>query len=502
MVREWLRNNIDSVLISAIGFAIVLIYTHHSGIGISPDSVAYISTARNLISGNGFTDYTGSPLVIFPLFYPLFLSVVMFVTRTDIVTLAPYLNASMFAAVIIISGAIINRFKYKTAIYKRIILLIIAVCPSLLEIYTMLWSETLFILLILVFIIFLRRYFTSHSIRSLIIAAVTAAIAFDTRFAGITLAATGIMLMFFDKKLPWKMKLTHGSIFGSISFSLAVANIIRNMAEKGLATGMRQKGVTPLEKNIEFSGNVISDWLTIHTSGHLFFVFIAVAVLLLFTFYFIRNIRHWKAYYTNENISVAFFIVYVLFIILSSTISRYEPINNRLLSPAFLPLLLISTCQLPKWRTYMPYRKLQWIFLAFSVGIGIFLIGSYVTINRVQYSDMEDDGIPGFTEDPWMNSPIVGYLKHHPEFFDTETDIYSNHNYAVYFLTGASVDAIPERVYKQDVNDFRESDPIILIWFYLDPNPDILSIGEIKKLKHARRMKSFTDGAIYYLSNN
>lgn len=495
------KKNIDSLVAAIIGFVVVQLFTRYGGIGISPDSISYVGTARNVISGNGFIEFSGSPLVAFPLFYPAVLAFVMFITHSDIIPVAPVLNGLLFATLIFLSGIITERFKYKTDTYKRIMLLIMICCPALIEIYTMLWSETLFILLSIVFIYFFQRYFKTHSVKSLLIVSGITAVAFDTRYAGITLVGTGCLLLFFDKNLNWRRKAEHIFIFAGISISLVAANLIRNSLEKGLATGMRQKGITPLFKNVEYSGNVMSDWFSLQFKGQIFFELLAVAVMVLFIAFFIRNFRHWKAYYSFENVTVSFFIVYVLFIVVSSTISRYETINNRLLGPAFIPLLWTSTCQIPKWRKQMPHKYINWIFLAFSIGISALLLGSYVAINRENLSYMNETGIPGYSEDTWTKSRLVNYLQKHDQYFDKDSTIYSNHSQAVYFLTNHSVSALPERVYKEDVKEFKAESPIVLIWFYNDPNPDLLTLKEIRQCKKMERVHSFSDGAIYILKN-
>lgn len=501
MVSNFFKNNTDSLIASIVGFIIILLFTRYGGIGISPDSIEYVSVARNLIVGNGFTEYSGSPMVAFPLFYPFFLAAVMFITQHDIISLAPYLNGFLFATLILLSGIIIEKFKYKTKIYKRILLVIIVICPALIEIYTMLWSESLFILFILIFILLFHKYLLKHNIWSLVSAALIASIAFDTRYAGITLVASGVVLIFFDKYLKWNRKLVHILIFGSIGISLVGANLLRNIFENELVTGMRQNGITPLEKNIEYTGTVFSDWINLQFGGVWLFEILAIATLILFIFFFIRNINHWKSYYTFENITVAFFLVYVIFIILSSTFSRYETINNRLLAPAFLPLLWVSTCQIPKWRKKMPHRKLNWIFLAFSLGIATFLISSYYAINKDNLSYMNETGIPGFSEDTWTKSKLVNYLQKNDEVFKKGLTIYTNHCEAVYLLAGHSVNTLPERVYLENVEEFKLSKKSLLIWFNLDPDPEILNLKEIGNYKKMTRIKSFSDGAIYMLEN-
>jgi len=130
------------------------------------------------------------------------------------------------------------------------------------------------------------------------------------------------------------------------------------------------------------------------------------------------------------------------------------------------------------------------------------LIGSYYAINRENLSYINETGIPGYSEDTWQKSKLVNYLHQHKEIFENDSAIYSNHCQAVYFLTGHSVISLPERVYKIDVEEFKETSPSVLIWFKLDENSDLLTLKEIAKYKKMKTIQSFSDGAIFNLENN
>lgn len=52
--------------VAAIG---VLVFTRH-GVLLAPDSVTYVSAARNLVAGNGFTDFTAEALVQYRITVP------------------------------------------------------------------------------------------------------------------------------------------------------------------------------------------------------------------------------------------------------------------------------------------------------------------------------------------------------------------------------------------------------------------------------------------------
>lgn len=499
--RSILRH-LDSAIASIIGFVVIYLYTRHSGIGTSPDSIMYASTARNLYEGNGFLAIGNAPLVIFPLFYPLFLSFVMFVTRLDVFASATILNGLLFAAVLFLSGIFMENFRNRSRIYKWCILSLFVLSPFLGEIYTMLWSETLFILLSLLFVLSARSYFSgNHSRLSLYSMSIFAALAFDTRFAGVSLVVTGFSLILFDRDLKNKIKTNHLIQFSLISCAPVVFNLIRNILLSEYVTGHRQKGRTLLSDNISYTGNVLSDWLHITFRNHLFEIYLVVIVIAYFIIRFIINTKKKKDYSSFENILSAFFVVYTTIILITSTLSRYEQINNRLLSPAYIPFFIGISYQLP---SIIRLLQKQWLRLSTAFAgllLCLYIIRNYYEIQQENYGYMKDTGIPGYTEDTWRNSQTMRFLVTHPSFFERNKVYYSNQNQAVYLYTNRSVKNIPERLYIDDVTGFTHDNPIILIWFNFDTDPEILTISDIEKKKSIQLLYTFSDGYIMELHN-
>src|ERR1700743_728930 len=110
LLRPLLLKNSDSLLAAVIGFCIILLYTRHGGIGISPDSITYLSTARNMNIGRWPVVYDDMPLILFPVLYPTFLGSIIFATGTDAFVFAPVLNGLLFGLVIFLSGCMMERF--------------------------------------------------------------------------------------------------------------------------------------------------------------------------------------------------------------------------------------------------------------------------------------------------------------------------------------------------------------------------------------------------------
>jgi hypothetical protein len=216
-----------------------------------------------------------------------------------------------------------------------------------------------------------------------------------------------------------------------------------------------------------------------------------------------------------ENLVVAFTFVYGAFIIISSTFSRYERINSRLLSPLFITLLLSFTW----WAITAVKRigpKLKYVTTGFMVIImlGFIYVEAFSTTmnspNSIEgdlqrYSDENEYGIPGFTDDSWNKSEFTAYLKKDNSLFKPGIPVYSDANEALYFLSGAKVKILPHRYFKEDIQKFYQLKHYYLVWFNQMDNPELISLKDIIKVKNLKLLKKFTattddgtiDGAIY-----
>jgi hypothetical protein len=494
--RLFPKTNYDALLPAAVGFFIIYVFTRHSGIGISPDSVVYMSVARNIHEHGLLIDFNERPLVVFPSFYPVFLSSLIFITGFDPMVFAPWLNAFLFAMIIYLSGLVMEGFSLRSKWYKYIVLSCIVLSPCLLEIYSMLWSETLFILLLLIFIISLRNYFNAHSIQALLLVAVIAALSCVTRYAGITIIATGGLLLLFDNKLQVKKKIGHIILFGCVASSLLVINLVRNAIIDGTSTGMREKSLTSLSNNIYYFGNTLCDWLPIPRDHFALAFAVGIISIAGFILLFLRSIRK-PRFYGYENISVAFFMVYSLFIILTATFSRYELINSRLLSPLFIPLLWGSS----SWALSFFRNKPQVIrisVIVISLLFVLFFQHYQVKAGRENYDGIKDAGIPGYTEDPWRkNSEIVNFLKKNTQLFKPGYNVYSNSDDALYFFTGLRCDMVPHKVFAQEISDFFIEPNCYLVWFDDTENPELIGLDDVLQHKKMVLLYQFTNGSIY-----
>jgi MFS family permease len=442
------------------------------------------------------TDFNKDPMMDFPAGYPVFLSGVMFVTGRDTLQFGPVLNALLFAAVIYLCGWLMERFSFRSKWYKWILLSLIVLSPCLLEVYSMIWSETLFILLLLLFILVSRRYFLSHTVRALLAMGLITGLACVTRYAGVTFIGAGGLLLLCDPGLRRGRKIRHILLFGLVSCVPLVINLYRNKQVTGTLTGFREKGVTSLSANLHDLGAVFCSWLPVPGNHYALAWWLGLLWILVFIVAYAVRLMRKERLFSYENIATLYFIVYAVFILFSATVSRFQPLDSRLLSPLFIPWLWGSTCWIPVWTAAWP--SIKRIGAVFAVAVAAIamqtgqLMTDYETWDGVKYA-----GIPGYTEDGWRNSETMRYVRENKQKLRAGATLYSNATEGIWFLAGLHADMIPHKDFAADIKEFLAEDHFYVIWFNDSINPDLLPLDSIARHKTLSSVQTFSDGATY-----
>lgn len=497
-ISLFLTKHWDALTASVAACTVIYFFTKHSGIGISPDSVTYFSTAANISTDFSFTNFNGLPTVDFPLGYPSLLALSVLVSGLSPLQTGPFINMALFSGVIIMTGIIIAGYRQQSALYKIVFLTVLACSPCLLEVYSMLWSETLFLFLILLFLIALQKYLRSHITRHLIIAACIAAIAFFTRYAGITLLATGGFLLLFDGELTVLKKIKHLLLFMITGSSLALINLLHNSRVAGHITGVREKAIHTVLDNLGQTGAILADWLPF-IRGH------ETLATIVFILIFVRGV--WQLFYgilqqqffhRYETIIAAFLVVYAVFIIAVASLSRFEDLSSRLLSPLYIPLLLVgSSWIVPVIQQSARIKKMVLFLIAIFFYAG-FQYNQY-RLNAEAWEGIRDAGIPGYTEDSWMHSPTMAFIKKNAACF-TEP-VYANANDAVYFLTGLHALALPHKEIVNEIDTMLQTHSFWLVWLTDGENNDLVNLDFIRQHKKMISVRTMDDGSVYYFAD-
>ncbi|HJV20972.1 MAG TPA: hypothetical protein VJ552_13895 [Sediminibacterium sp.] len=484
----------DAFLASAIVVIWILLYARHGGIGVSPDSVAYLSAADNLVNGFSFTDYNNLPFVLFPLGYPVFLALVQLFSPGTLIHTAPILNGLLYSGLLFMSSYLFRQMRFYHPAARLLLLLFLTTSSALLEVYSMLWSETLFLLLVLLFFIALHRYLLSLQQRDLLMAAIIVSLVFVVRYAGITCVMTGCLLILFNERLTGKMKLKHLLVFGTVGIALAAGNLVRNSLLSGTFTGVRQKATRTFTENLQDAGEVLRYWFPLPESVPAWTLVTGALILLIALLYVLYSVLQQQYFSGTEHIIALFVLIYTAFMLTISTVSRFETLSSRLLSPAYIPVILL----LATGSVYLVQRKRQLpkmlILLLLLCTYGYAQYRHYSN-NSYTWEGVSYAGIPGYTEDQWKKSPLIAHMKNKEKEFSGT--IFSNANDALFFLSGIRAFPLPHKDIPEEIRAFRQNKSFFLVWFFNGENPDLVGLEYIQQHYPIKASWQFKDGIIF-----
>jgi hypothetical protein len=493
-----LSGDYDAIPVAVAGFFLIQALCAYGGIGVSPDSIVYISTAANIHDHHLINDFTDMPVMDFPALYPIFLSGLVFLTGKSVMAFGPVLNGLLFATLILLCGWMMKRFSRPSRGYTFIVLLFILGSPCLLEVYSMVWSETLYLLLSVLFLIAGYGYFRTHRLRWLWFMGGMAGLACVTRYAGVSLIGLGGLLMLCDGRLRWSWKkIGHMTLFGALSLLPLALNLLRNYQLTGTLTGYREPGIRPLWVNLHYLGSVLCDWLPFFNGRYGLATAVAVVFILLITGIFLYRLVRRTGFFSYDTLAIAYFVVYAGFILYTATVSRFQPLDSRLLSPLCLSWLWGGTVWIPSALDRCPGRFRKGAILLCLVAAACFLEGEWHTF-RENWDGIHYAGIPGYTEDTWRKSPTMAYVRENRDSLENAGTVYSDAAEGLWFLAGIHSELLPHKDNPEDIGYMLKEDHFILIWFDDAANPDLIDVPFIRARTPVIREQHFEDGAIYY----
>ena len=202
-------------LISIIGILLLVAVTSRFGPGISHDSVAYIYASRSFLNGNGLK-YFGyeAPYVQWPPLLPVVLAVFGGL-GIDAFTASILINIISFSLTIFFTGAWLNRcIKFQPLVITGVLMVLLSIPLTYVSKYA--WSEPLFILFTTLFLFISGLFIEEENKRNFFLSALFAALACLTRYIGIILIITGIIVVFIKRK-GIRKKILDSVLFGFIS---------------------------------------------------------------------------------------------------------------------------------------------------------------------------------------------------------------------------------------------------------------------------------------------
>lgn len=203
-------------LLGLAGILSVHFATANYGPGVGTDGALQLSTADNLLRGQGFVDYTGSPFVRWPPLYPLLLAFLSWLSGMNTLWVGWILNMALYGGMIWLGGVLVYACFPDEPFWAYAGSLILATSVSLLELSANIGTDPLFGVLVLAFLLVSARYLRCTYPRLVLLGmGLLASLAAFERLPGVTLIALGgLLILYRERGRPWR------GIFSALAFGL------------------------------------------------------------------------------------------------------------------------------------------------------------------------------------------------------------------------------------------------------------------------------------------
>ncbi len=336
--------------------------------------------------------------------------------------------------------------------------------PDIAGIHTFALTEGLFIFLSLSGLVSLSRFIETKRIAWLIASAAVIALTLLTRYVGVALVITGVLVLLFVNGRTFRRRCFDAFSFGLISCAPMALWAVRNM-RAGQGMSDREFVFHPAGRRQIVAGlSTVSSWLfmgKVRTDYRVIFFMVEVAAASLFVIYLLRrrranalvNRNHPDNAATDEAetlrkrlgslplpiIFLVFIVSYVAFLIFTASFVDADTVfDDRALVPVHVAaIVLVSGLA---WKVFASLRDIRKIRITF-VALAIILLGSYSIRGAMWLIHARQDG-QGYASRAWKESETIARVKNLP----AGVSIFSNGYDAIYYLTNRPAMYLPEKV--------------------------------------------------------
>jgi hypothetical protein len=320
------------------------------GVHTTSDSFTYLGAAENLARGNGWTypfGAVGDPVTLFPPLYPTLLALPALMGIDPFVWVT-WQNVVLLAVFCFVVGATIRNATGGSTVAAAIgVVLTLLGTPTIIT-YARIWSESIFLPLIVGVVATLDRFIASKRIVWLVCSAVLMSVAMLTRYTGLSLFATSCLLLVVWPGRRVLDRIRAVALYGAIALPPSVAWMIRNQARSGTLTGNNELIHSLSFEDVMDGVRTIGSWLArdpIDDPTQWPFVLAIAGVVPLIALLAATILRRsepaWRLLPSLVPACLTFVVVHFSFIAIADAFStRAPPFNDRILGPAFAPLMI------------------------------------------------------------------------------------------------------------------------------------------------------------------
>jgi len=425
------------ILIAIIGGIFSFTINSIGVIGYWPDSISYISVAESLLAGRGFYQYDGTPFTHWPPLYPLLIFYIKYLTHWDYTIITNFINAIAMSLFLFYAGYLLYIITGKKFVYFFSSIYVLT-ANAIIQRWQWAGTEALFIFISICFIFYISIYTSNSNNIYFVISSLLAALAVLLRYIGAIFFLLILFVILFQRNHYKKLIEKMGIFF--IASIPALIWIIGNYILTNSFFGIRGSS------RYTFFHNALA---TIIQTYRLFYPvnykttlsLIIIAILLAILVVGVLKFRDKVRFLINPSqkllaykifvISLGFIALYLIFLVITSTLSAYDAINTRFLSPILIPSVICLSYIFNCVYRYKQENRVLYYGIILLVALSLIsnLFADYQSI-----SQQLKEGL-GYNSKVWTNSELVSYLLNTKLFADFDSKIYSNDPHAVYYFT-------------------------------------------------------------------
>lgn len=408
------------------------------GLYVSPDSVFYVGSARNLLGGSGLRSPPGlQPLGHFP---PLFSLVLAAVGRAGIDPLdaARVVNVVVVGATVVLVGLVLRALTGSLPA-ALIGATLTAAAVDVLTFSAAALSEPLFVLLALAGLVALAVYLQDRRPALLMAAGALVALAVLTRYVGVALTVAGVAV------LLWRgaERRGHGAVDAALFGLIALLPAGAWVAWAGSADGTGARTVALHMFNRTYLGQAVrplARWLVPWPgppAGPLIALVVGTAAVVFLRRHARPQLAGPMSLSAFPSLSVVFAVVYLAVLVANRVlIDATGRLDARFLMPLHVVAVLLIV---PIGYRVGSARTRGHSAVAFAAGA--LVVAQVVAGVAWAAGGLTDDGTRrrGYTARAWRESSIVDRVRS----VEPAAPVYSNGFDAIFFLTGRVVHPIP-----------------------------------------------------------
>ena len=296
------------------------------------------------------------------------------------------------------------------------------------------WTEPLFVLWTLLALIQLAAFLNRGERTALLSAAGLTALAALTRYPGVVLIGTGVLLLLARRAPPLATRLKQAIVFGAVASVPLLAVLAYNWAVSDTLTGARPGSEQPLSDGLSRAADVFQAWAIPPNApdgfGYLLgmvagLVMLAAGAIVVLDWSRLRHEWHRLGPVLPFGVFAGAYLVFIVAIVPFMT-----PLKDallRFLLPIYVPLLLAGVFLLDRllsikaagWMRAVRYGLAALVGLTALAHIGFSARENLTITDKARVGGFEDWTYNGRY---WASSEAINYIRDHP----IEDRLYSN----------------------------------------------------------------------------